>query len=71
MFTCTNHSKFSKAAVFDIISPDQTGPVAAGSEIILLVNYCLDSFPEPRDSYFAFERSVRYVKTVILVDVAH
>lgn len=40
------HPKFSKAAVFDIISPDlETGPVAAGGEIISVVNCCLDSFP--------------------------
>lgn len=42
----TGHPKYTKAAVFDIISPDlEYGPIAAIAESIAIVNKCLDSFP--------------------------
>ena len=46
------HPKFSKAAVFDIISPDlEWGPVAASGEIVSVANHCLDSFPNLSQNY--------------------
>ncbi len=46
------HPKFSKAAVFDIISPDlESGPLAAGGEIISVADHCLDSFPNLSQNY--------------------
>ncbi|TFK47428.1 Serine/threonine-protein kinase [Heliocybe sulcata] len=40
------HPKSTKAAVFDIISPDmECGPAAAIAESLAIVNKCLDSFP--------------------------
>ena len=42
----------SKAAVLDIISPDVThGPIAAGAEILSLINECLVSFPTLAQTY--------------------
>ena len=46
------HPNFSKAAVFDIISPDlELGPIAAGGELISVANHCLDNFPTLSQSH--------------------
>jgi eukaryotic translation initiation factor 2-alpha kinase 4 len=46
------HPKVLKAAVFNVITPDlEYGPVAASTEIISVVNDCLDSFPNLAQSY--------------------
>ncbi|KAF8148631.1 kinase-like domain-containing protein [Crassisporium funariophilum] len=46
------HPKVQKAAVFDIITPDlETGPIAAGAEIIAVVSDVLDSFPNLTQNY--------------------
>ncbi|KDQ55313.1 hypothetical protein JAAARDRAFT_37347 [Jaapia argillacea MUCL 33604] len=46
------HPKFSKAAVFDIITPDlENGPIAATAEAIVVVHRCLDSFPGIGQNY--------------------
>ncbi|PPQ98103.1 hypothetical protein CVT26_003273 [Gymnopilus dilepis] len=46
------HPKFTKAALFDIISPDlKYGPRAASAELIAVVNDCLDSFPNLSEIY--------------------
>lgn len=46
------HPRVSKAAVFDIITPDlENGPVAASAEILTLVDDCLKSFPNLADNY--------------------
>lgn len=46
------HPKFTKAALFDIISPDmQYGPLAAGAEIISVANDCLETFPNLAQNY--------------------
>jgi translation initiation factor 2-alpha kinase 4 len=48
----TGHPRVSKAAVFDIITPDlENGPIAASAEILTLVNDCLRSFPNLADNY--------------------
>ncbi|KAF9482948.1 hypothetical protein BDN70DRAFT_828321 [Pholiota conissans] len=48
----SGHPQYTKAALFDIISPDlENGPLAAGAEIIAVVNDCLDSFPNLSQSY--------------------
>ncbi|KAH9487410.1 eIF-2-alpha kinase GCN2 [Psilocybe cubensis] len=50
--TVPGHPKFTKAALFDIISPDlRYGPLAAGAEIISVVNDCLDTFPNLSQNY--------------------
>jgi translation initiation factor 2-alpha kinase 4 len=42
----------SKAAVFDIITPDlENGPIAASAEVLTLLNDCLRSFPNLADNY--------------------
>ncbi|TFK64222.1 kinase-like protein [Pluteus cervinus] len=44
--------KAQKAAVFDIITPDlESGPIAAGAEIISVINDCLESFPNLSQTY--------------------
>lgn len=46
------HPRVSKAAVFDIITPDLiNGPIAASAEVLALVNDCLNSFPTLADNY--------------------
>lgn len=46
------HPRVSKAAVFDIITPDLTnGPIAASAEVLALINDCLHSFPTLADNY--------------------
>lgn len=46
------HPKIVKAAVLDIITPDmKNGMIAAGAELILLLNHCLRSFPTLAQSY--------------------
>ncbi|KAG8220630.1 kinase-like domain-containing protein [Butyriboletus roseoflavus] len=46
------HPIMVKAAVLDIITPDmKNGMIAAGAEIILLLNDCLRSFPNLSHSY--------------------
>jgi eukaryotic translation initiation factor 2-alpha kinase 4 len=50
--TVTGHPRASKAAVFDIITPDiENGPIAASAEILSLLNDCLRSFPNLADNY--------------------
>lgn len=65
------HPKFSKAAVFDIISPDlESGPVAAGSEIITVANACLDSFPnlsQNHDIHISHSKSEVFLSLILLV----
>ncbi|PFH46932.1 hypothetical protein AMATHDRAFT_7250 [Amanita thiersii Skay4041] len=46
------HPKVSKAAAFDIITQDlKWGPIAAGAEIISVVDECLNSFPNLGTNY--------------------
>ncbi|TRM58463.1 hypothetical protein BD626DRAFT_573474 [Schizophyllum amplum] len=46
------HPKFSKAAVFDIISKDLVlGPIAAGVEMLSVASSILDSFPNLSQAY--------------------
>jgi eukaryotic translation initiation factor 2-alpha kinase 4 len=46
------HPKVSKAAVFDIITPDLlTGHLAAGAEVLAITNECLNSFPTLAENY--------------------
>ncbi|KAL1666492.1 hypothetical protein GGF50DRAFT_113198 [Schizophyllum commune] len=46
------HPKYSKAAVFDIISKDLSlGPVAAGVEMLSVASSILDSFPNVSQAY--------------------
>jgi len=46
------HPKFTKAALFDIISPDlEHGPLAAGAELIAVANDVLESFPTLSQNY--------------------
>jgi eukaryotic translation initiation factor 2-alpha kinase 4 len=48
----TGHPRVSKAAVFDIITPDlENGPLAASAEVLTLVNDCLKSFPNLAENY--------------------
>ena len=50
--TVTGHPRASKAAVFDIITPDlENGPIAASAEVLSLLNDCLRSFPNLADNY--------------------
>jgi translation initiation factor 2-alpha kinase 4 len=50
--TVTGHPRVSKAAVFDIITPDlENGPLAASAEVLTLVNDCLKSFPNLAENY--------------------
>ncbi|KDR70022.1 hypothetical protein GALMADRAFT_255390 [Galerina marginata CBS 339.88] len=46
------HPKFTKAALFDIITPDlKAGPRAACAELIAVVNDCLENFPNLSQHY--------------------
>ncbi|KAG5641706.1 hypothetical protein DXG03_004410 [Asterophora parasitica] len=46
------HPKVQKAAVFDIITYDmESGPIAAGAELIAVANDCLNSFPNLAPNY--------------------
>jgi len=46
------HPRVTKAAVFDIITPDVTSCIiAGGAELIMLLNDCLHSFPNLAQSY--------------------
>ena len=46
------HPRVTKAAVFDIITPDITSCIiAGGAELIMLLNDCLHSFPNLAQSY--------------------
>ncbi|PPQ64064.1 hypothetical protein CVT24_008877 [Panaeolus cyanescens] len=46
------HPKYLKAAFFDIITPDvELGPIAAGAEMISIVNDILDNFPNLSQHY--------------------
>ncbi|KAI5992946.1 kinase-like domain-containing protein [Pisolithus albus] len=46
------HPRVTKAAVFDIITPDITsGIIAGGAELIMLLNDCLHSFPNLTQTY--------------------
>ncbi|KAI6125176.1 kinase-like domain-containing protein [Pisolithus croceorrhizus] len=46
------HPRVTKAAVFDIITPDITsGIIAGGAELIMLLNDCLHSFPNLPQTY--------------------
>ena len=46
------HPKFTKAALFDIISPDlEHGPLAAGAELIAVANDVLENFPTLSQNY--------------------
>ncbi|EGN94241.1 hypothetical protein SERLA73DRAFT_126224 [Serpula lacrymans var. lacrymans S7.3] len=46
------HPKVTKAAVLDIITPDITGGlIAAGAEMLMLLNNCLNTFPNLAQSY--------------------
>ncbi|GLB36853.1 putative anticodon binding domain of tRNAs [Lyophyllum shimeji] len=46
------HPKVQKAAVFDIITPDlESGPLAAGAELLAVAGDCLDSFPNLTPNY--------------------
>ncbi|KXN81004.1 Serine/threonine-protein kinase gcn2 [Leucoagaricus sp. SymC.cos] len=46
------HPKMTKAAVFDIITQDlASGPIAAGAEIVAVINDILNSFPNLAQSY--------------------
>ncbi|KAH7905298.1 kinase-like domain-containing protein [Hygrophoropsis aurantiaca] len=46
------HPKVTKAAVLDIITPDISGGlVAAGAEMLMLLNDCLQTFPNLAQSY--------------------
>lgn len=48
----TGHPKVSKAAVFDIITPDlENGAIASSAEVLTLINDCLSSFPNLADNY--------------------
>ncbi|KDQ25175.1 hypothetical protein PLEOSDRAFT_1066383 [Pleurotus ostreatus PC15] len=46
------HPKTTKAAIFDIISPDLTsGPIASAAEIIMIASDLLDGFPSLEQNY--------------------
>jgi translation initiation factor 2-alpha kinase 4 len=46
------HPKTTKAAVFDIITQDlASGPIAAGAEIVSVINDILNSFPNLAQNY--------------------
>lgn len=46
------HPKTNKAAVFDIITPDlASGPIAAGAEIVAVINDILNGFPNLAQNY--------------------
>jgi eukaryotic translation initiation factor 2-alpha kinase 4 len=46
------HPKTTKAAALDIISPDRnTGPTAAATELLAIVNECLIRFPNLSSNY--------------------
>jgi len=46
------HPKVTKAAVFDIITPDlATGHLAAGAEVLAIANECLHTFPTLAQNY--------------------
>ncbi len=65
------HPKISKAAVFDIISPDlKSGPIAAGGEIIAVANACLDNFPilsQNHDIHISHSKSKGFFLLLLLV----
>jgi translation initiation factor 2-alpha kinase 4 len=43
----SGHPRVTKAAVIDIISPDRNfGPTASAAELLVIVNDCLNSFPD-------------------------
>ncbi|KII86233.1 hypothetical protein PLICRDRAFT_114396 [Plicaturopsis crispa FD-325 SS-3] len=50
--TVAGHPKFTKVAVFDMITPDlENGPVAAAAEMIAIAHDCLDNFPNLSQFY--------------------
>lgn len=74
--TVPGHPKFTKAALFDIISPDlRYGPLAAGAEIISVVNDCLDTFPNLSQNYdihISHSKStlcLRFSGSTLLIDI--
>ncbi|KAF8186819.1 hypothetical protein BJ912DRAFT_1022739 [Pholiota molesta] len=64
--TVSGHPQYTKAALFDIISPDLvTGPIAAGAELIAVVNDCLDNFPNLSQNYDIHISHSKIIETVM------